>query len=342
MVIRRSAELALATAIPLAMPGLLRSRAAFAQDKPLIAFVHNQPAGDSGPIDDMIGAMNRIAAEKGATARAIYAADPSTFDAIFRNLGNAGATVVATSFFAVAQALQAVAPSFPETRFIHLYADPAKAPSDNLRTVSYDQYLADYLSGIYGARISKTGSIGYIGGASVPTLNADFNALKAGAMSVAAEVKSVPAFVGSFQDPAKAREIANQMFQSGVDYIQCGAAGSNAGIIQAANESSGRIVAGSAIANTRLAPKTMHATVAVNYGLSLYNECKAALDGNFEGGHEKTNMNGGVVDFILSDTFLKEGDPAAIAQARAIFEEVGSVKQAIIDGKVEVPFNTTL
>jgi basic membrane protein A len=335
-----SAKFAVAAGGFVAAPALLRS--AWAQDKPMVALVHSQPAGDNGPIDEMIEAVKRIESEIGATVRVVYAADPATFDAVFRTLGNAGASVVAASFFAVAQALKAVAPSYPNTKFIHLYADPADPTIGNLKTVSYDQYLADYLSGIYGAKVSKTGSVGYIGGASVPTLNADFNALKAGALSVSDAVKVVPAFVGSFQDPAKAREIASQMFQSGVDYVQCGAAGSNAGIIQAANEGAERIVAGSARANTLLAPKTMHTTIAVNYGLSLYNELKAALASEFKGGHERTNMSGGVVDFALSDVFLKEGEPAAVERAKAIFAELAPIKQAIIDGKIDVPFNTTI
>ena len=43
------------------------------------------------------------------------------------------------------------------------------------------------------------------------------------------------AFAGSFQDPAKGQEIATQMYQGGVDYIQTDSAATDAGIIAAAN-----------------------------------------------------------------------------------------------------------
>ena len=339
--LKRSSQLALATALPLGASTMFG--AAWAQTQPaLVAFVHTQAAGDNGPIDDMLAALKRLEQEMKVKTRAIYASDPATYESVFRNLGNAGAAVVVTTFFAVAQPLKAVAPSFPNTKFIHLYADPVAPPLPNLQTVGYKQYLADYLAGVYGARVSKTGAIGYIGGASLPSLNGDFNALKAGALSVRPDIKVTPAFVGSFQDPGKAREIANQMYQSGTDFIQCGAAGSNGGIIQAANDGKGRIVSGTAIANAALGPKTLHTTIAVAYGKSLFVQTKAALEAKFTGGSYMADMKDDVVNFILSDLFLQQGEPDAVAKAKEIFVEIAKTKQDIIDGRLVVPLKTTI
>ena len=103
----------------------------------------------------------------------------------------------------------------------------------NVATVSYDYYLGCYLSGMFGALISKTGKLGYIGGLSLPPLNADANAIKAGATSANAAATLNAAFAGSFQDPAKGQEIATQMYQGGVDFIQTDSAATDAGIISA-------------------------------------------------------------------------------------------------------------
>lgn len=339
----RSSQLVAAAALPFGADSIIRPSGAYAQQQaPLVAFVHTQAAGDNGPIDDMLGALKRLEQDMKIRSRPVYASDPATYETIFRNLGNAGASVVITTFFAVAQPLKAVAPSFPNTKFVHLYADPVNPPMANLQTVGYKQYLADYLAGIYGARVSRTGAIGYIGGASTPTLNGDFNALKAGALSVRPDIKVTPAFVGSFQDPGKAREIASQMYQSGIDFIQCGAAGSNPGIIQAANDGKDRMVSGTSLANMALGPKTLHTTIAVAYGKSLYAQAKAALDGKFTGGNHMAGMEGGVVDFVLSERFLMEGDPAAVSKAKEIFVEVEKAKQAIADGKLVVPLKTDI
>lgn len=340
-VLRRASGMALLSAIAAALPGVLGGKAR-AADKPLVALVHTQAAGDAGPIDDMIKFLKKIAAEKSIEIRTIYAQDPATYESVFSSLGDAGAAIVVTTFFAVAAPLKAVAPKYPKTKFIQLYADPVDPPLPNLQTVGYDEYLASYLSGIYGARVSKTGKLGYIAGISVPSLNADYNALKAGAQSIKPDIAVSAAFVGSFQDPAKGQEVAGQMYNSGIDYIQCDAAGSNPGMIQAANEKEDRIVIGTSLDTASLGPKTMQASVVIGFGLSLYNQVKAALDPAFKGGHYLANMKDGVIDFVLSPVFLKEGKPEAVAAAKKIWPEIEKAKADIISGALKVPFKTDI
>ena len=108
----------------------------------LVALVHTQAAGDNGPVDSMIAKLKQLASEKGFTYRAIYAQDPATYETIFRTLGDAGAAVVVSTFNEVAEPFKAVAPDFPDTKFIQLFADafepmqqqrpPLRAPSRTL------------------------------------------------------------------------------------------------------------------------------------------------------------------------------------------------------------------
>lgn len=331
---------ALAAASVGSLPGAVR--AARAAGKPLVALVHTQAAGDAGPIDDMIRNLKQIATEKDVEIRTIYAQDAATFESIFRSLGDAGAAVVITTFFAVAEPLKVVAPLYPKTLFIQLYADPVDPPIPNLQTVGYDEYLAAYLSGILGARLSASGKLGYIAGVSVPSLNADFNALKAGALSVKPNITVTPAFVGSFQDPGKAQEIAGQLYQTGIDYIQCDAAGSNLGVIQSANEGAGRLVIGTSLDTVALGPKTMPATIVIGFGRSLHNQVAAALDGSFKAGHYLANLNDGVIDFVASDAFLASGPAELVARMKEAWPEIEKAKADIVAGALKVEFKTDL
>ncbi len=308
----------------------------------VIALVHTQAAGDNGPIDSMIAHLRRVAREKGLTARIVYAADPATFESIFKSLGGAGAEVVVTTFNAVAEPLKAVAPLYPKTRFIQLYGDPITPPIANLATVSYDYYLGCYLSGLFGARMSKSGALGYIGGASLPGLNADLNALKAAATSVSPAIKVSGAFAGSFQDPAKGHEIASQMYQGGVDYIQTDSAATDTGIIQAATEGSGRLVSAISRDQFKIGPKAVVAIVRLDFGLSLATEVNRALAPGWTGGHVATGLNGGIIDFELSDVFLREAPAELAAKAKQLWPGIQQARQEIIAGKLKVPFNTTL
>lgn len=309
----------------------------------LVALVHTQAAGDNGPVDSMIGKLKKLSEEQGFEYRAVYAQDPATYETIFRTLGDAGAAIIVSTFNEVAEPFKALAPSYPNTKWIQLFADPIEPAIPNVVTVSYDYYLGCYLSGIFAARISKTGKIGFIGGISIPPLNADFNALKAGAQSVRPDATVTAAFAGSFQDPAKGQEIATQMFSDGIDYIQTDAAATDGGIITAANEGEGRMVSALDPAQYPLGPQSVIGIVSLDFGTSLYNEVSKALGADWKGGtHLKTGLGTGVIDFILSPLYQEQGPADLIAKTKEIWPEIEKAKAGILDGSVKVPFNTTL
>jgi basic membrane protein A len=306
----------------------------------MIALVHTQAAGDGGVIDGMIGSLKRIGRERGTTTRAIYAADPANYQPILELLGEAGAAVVLVTFDEMAQPLAAVAPAFPSTRFIQLYADPFVPAIANVRTVEYQTYLACYLAGVCGAKISRSGNVGYIGGAAIPSMNADVNAMIAGVRSVLPAARPASAFVGSFQDPVKALEIARQMYQSGVDFIQAESSGSDAGIIDAANERGGRLVSAGSRPEFALGPQSVAAIVLCDFALSLYVQTTQALAPVWHGGHYRSGLQDGVVDFVVSPQFLAHGPREDVARLGAAWPLVSMAKGRIIAGALRVPFET--
>src|SRR5258708_22330324 len=124
----------------------------------LVALVHTQAAGDNGPVDSMIVKLQQLSKEKGFATRIVYASDPATYETIFRTLGDAGAAVVVSTFNEVGEPIKALAPTYPKTKWIQLFGDPIKPPLPNVATVSYDYYLGCYLSGLFAALISNTGT----------------------------------------------------------------------------------------------------------------------------------------------------------------------------------------
>ncbi len=321
---------------------LIASGLARAAEGGLVALVHTQAAGDNGPVDSMIAALKKLSDEKGFPIRTIYAQDPATYESIFQSLADAGAAVIASTFNEVAEPFKALAPGYPETKWIQIFADPFEPAMPNVVTVSYDYYLGCYLSGYFAAKMSKTGKIGYIGGVSIPPLNADLNAMKAAAASVDPNATVTGAFAGSFQDPAKGHEIASQMYQDGVDYIQTDSAATDTGIIQAANEGDGRMVSAISPEQYKIGPKTVAALVALDFGESLLQEVAKAIGPDFKGGHVHTGLGTGVIDFVLSPVWVEQGPPDLVARAKEIWPEVDKVRADIMSGALKVAFNTEL
>jgi basic membrane protein A len=242
----------------------------------------------------------------------------------------------------VAEPFKALAPSDPNTKWVQIFADPFDPPIPNVVTVSYDYYLGCYLSGLFAAKVSKTGKIGYIGGVSIPPLNADLNAIKAAAASVGPNITVTGAFAGSFQDPAKGHEIASQLYQGGVDYIQTDSAATDTGIIQAANEGEGRFVSAGSVQQYKLGPKTVIALVSLDFGQSLHNELVKALAPDFKGGHVATGLGTGVIDYVLSPVFVEQGPKDAVAKAKEIWPQIEKAKADIMSGALKVTFKTDL
>ncbi len=331
-----------AGAAALAGAGGLFPATAWAQSQ-LVALVHTQAAGDSGPIDSMIGKLNQLSDENGFPQRAIYAQDAATFETVFRTLGDAGAGIIVATFPVIAESVKAVAPEYPDTRWIHIFGDPVDPPIQNLVTVSYDYYLGCYLSGVFAAMVSRSGKIGYIGGISIPPLNADYNALKAGVHSVNPDATVTAAFAGSFQDPAKGYEIATQMYLDGIDYIQTDAAATDGGIIQAANESPGRMVSAISPAQYALGPGAVIGIVSLDFGQSLYNMVQDALEPDWSGGaHSSTGIGTGVIDFLRSPVFIDQGPAELVALSDEAWPQIEAARAGVIDGSIEVPFNTEI
>jgi basic membrane protein A len=304
----------------------------------LVALVHTQAAGDNGPVDSMIAALKKLSEEKGFPIRTVYAADSASFLSIFTALADAGAAIIASTFNEVAEPFKELAPKYPDTKWIQIFGDPIEPSLPNVVTVSYDYYLGCYLSGLFAAKISKTGKVGYIGGVSIPPLNADLNAMKTAAASVDPKITVTGAFAGSFQDPAKGHEIATQMFSDGIDYIQTDAAATDTGIIQAAGEAEGRLVSAGSVAQFKLGPKTVSSVVSLDFGRSLRNELEKALGPDFKGGHVATGLGTGVIDFLLSPLFAEQGPKDLVEKAKAIWPEIEKAKADIISGALKVPF----
>jgi basic membrane protein A len=314
--------------------------AAAAAEGGLVALVHTQAAGDNGPIDSMIAALKKLSAEKKFPIRTIYAQDAATYGTIFKSLADANAAIIVATFNEVAEPIKALAPKYPNTKWIQIFGDPIEPPIPNFET--YDYYLGCYLSGMFAAKMSKTGKIGYIGGVSLPPLNADVNSMKAAIASVNPSATFTPAFVGSFQDPAKGHETASQMYQGGIDYIQTDSAATDTGIIQAANEGDGRMVSAISPAQYKIGPKTVAALVALDFGQSLYNEVSKALGPEFKGGHLATGLGTGVIDFVLSPVWQEQGPKDLIEKAKQVWPEIDKAKADIISGALKPPFNTQL
>ena len=306
-------------------------------EAPTVALVANQKAGDLGPIDDLVRGLELVEADFGADITFIEATDPSTFEATLRNLANQGTDVIAVTFPPMQDAVVAVAPDFPDTRWIHIFG--FEGGVDNLVSIGFDYYKGTYLAGILAGALNTTGKVGFVGGVSIPPLNADYNSFVAAAQTKNSAITGDAAFADSFEDPAKGRELGAALYDSGADIIMTDAAATDLGVIQAAEEKGGYVIGGSV--NYYDSPAVIGG-VLLYWAEILYAQVEHALSDDYTPGYYGAGVAEGGVDMDINPEFLANGPPEMVAIIEATLAEIDAARSAIKDGSLEVTFNPEL
>ena len=300
-----------------------------------VALVTPQKAGDGGPTDNLIAGLDKLKAG-GYTTRFVAATDPSSGESTLRGLAQSGTSVIVVAFAEFIQPLKTVAAEFPGTKFIHVYADAYKPEIPNVQSISFDTQGPSYLAGVLAATVTKTKTVGFIGGTALPVLYADYHAYEAGAKATLPGVTVKSAFVGSWGDPVKGQQIAQTMFNNKVDVVLAYAGGSSLGVVKAADQAGAKVIYDNAES-----PETAKSVIAVasqHYGDTMAKNVQTIDSGSWKAGATVAGLADGGTFLDPAKQLASTGDAAA--EVGKAFEEVEGVKKKIVEGSVDVPFNT--
>jgi basic membrane protein A and related proteins len=299
-----------------------------------VALISTQKAGDRGVVDDMVNWLNKAGKTLGVETKFIQALDPSTYQSTLQATAQAGFGIIASTFPGMQKPLAAVAPSFPDTRFIHIYGDPDKPVIPNLVRVRYAFWEGTFLAGVLaGLAASKPA---FVGGEPIPNIIADANAYKLGVARVKKGTKVKVVFSGSgFTDPGKSHDADAGVFAAGYDWIMSD--DEQQGPLKAAKEKNKFVMLEEPHFFAE-APKNVPAVVIIKFGESLYGQIKRALGPAFKGGLVQSGVHDKVVGLDISPLFLKQGPPDVAAKVKAAQPQIAALSAQIVSGKVKVPF----
>ncbi len=148
------------------------------------------------------------------------------------------------------EAVRRVAKDYPAIAFVF---GSGLGPADPNFSV-FDNWIQEpaYLSGMLAAGMSKTGTIGVVGGYPVPEVNRLVNAFIKGAKEVNPNAKILVTFINSWFDPAAAKEAALAQIDGGADVLYA----ERFGVVDAAKEK-GLLAIGNMSDQNSLAPDTV-------------------------------------------------------------------------------------
>lgn len=128
------------------------------------------------------------------------------------------------------ETVNTIAPKYPEVKFVGVNI---ACTLDNVAVAKFSDFEAGYMAGALAAMMSKTGTIGYLGGLDVPAIQRFLVGYQEGAQYAVPGIKILPAFVGAFNDPGKGKEFSLDLINQKADVIYHGAGKSGEGLFEA-------------------------------------------------------------------------------------------------------------
>ena len=196
-----------------------------------------------------------------------------------RDAAEAGNDLIIAHGFEWGDPTLKVAQDYPNTKFVVF---TGLTNSTNVASIFPMQQEGSFLLGALAGLMTKTNSLGCVGGKAYPNIINIFEGFKQGAKMVNPNVKITCVFIDDFQNPAKGKEAGLNLVNNGADFLIHVADLSGQGVIQAADEK-GVYAFGVVADQNYLAPNTVLSSFVIDMEKALGEAIEMVQNGNFSG-----------------------------------------------------------
>jgi basic membrane protein A len=268
--------------------------------------------------------------ELGIELKYVEATDSNSIENLHRSFAKKDFNLIIGIGFAQADAVKKISAQFPDKKFAIVDGN-VSAP--NVKSLMFEEQEASYLVGAIAALKSKTGKIGFIGGMDIPLIRRFEMGYKAGAEKINGKVNVVSNFIGvtgeAWNNPAKAKELALNQYNTGVDVIFVAAGASGTGAFDAAEDKKAFAIGVDSNQNW-MKPGFILTSMLKRVDVAVFDTIKEAKEGNFKAGVVQFGLKNKGVDYALDANNDKLLTPE-------IRKKVDDLKGQIIAGKIIVP-----
>lgn len=256
----------------------LTAGGAAAQEKLKIGFIYVGPVGDYGWSHQHDVGRKAVEKALGDKVETTYVESVPEADSerAIEQLARTGHKLIFTTSFGFMEPTLKVAKKYPNVKFEHATGFK-RAP--NLSTYAAKFHEGRYIIGQIAGKMSKSGTIGYVGAFPIPEVVAGINSYFLGAQSVNPNIKIKVVWANSWYDPAKEADAAKALLDQGVDII---AQHTDSPAPLQAAEARGKFGFGQASDMEQFAPKAQLTAIVDNWSDYYVARAKAALDGTWK------------------------------------------------------------
>lgn len=216
--------------------------------KPLkVALLLNGALGDKSFFDSAGRGVQMAIKELGIQGKIIEASyNPANWRPYLEDISDEDYDIIIVGTWQMQEILEEIAPMYPDKKYFifDTSVDYKKPGLKNVYSILYKQNEGSFLVGALAAMITTSGMpktnpepiIGFLGGMDIPVINDFLVGYIEGAKYINPNIKVLISYVGSFNDPAKGKELSLAMYRQGADIIFNVAGNTGVGLLEAAKE----------------------------------------------------------------------------------------------------------
>ena len=277
--------------------------------------------------------LKAIETELGAKISYVESLTSADWEADFRSYAMQGYHLIFGHGYEYQEAAIAVAQDYPEIVFI-TSAGASGAIRENVSPMVFRLEQATYLLGMLSGMMTQTDKIGIIGGQELPSGSSTFMAFEGGVKSVNPDAVVQRAYVGDWENIAKAKELARTQIQEGVDFIFHNANEAGIGVFEAVvlAQDAGKTVYsfGANRDQSAVSPRAVLANAVIT-PRAYVQLATAVREGTFESKLYVFTMTADGAIALTYNPELKDQIPAEVQQ------KVEEARLQILAGTLEVP-----
>jgi basic membrane protein A len=292
-----------------------------------VALLTPGPISDAGWNAGAYEGLMRIRDSLGAEVSQIETKTPAEFEEAFRDYARRGYRLVFGHGFEFQDAAARVGADFPGTVFITTSGSTVRP---NVSPMVFRLEEGTYLAGMLAGGITRTGTVGFVGGMKLPPVEGTFLGFQGGARAVRPDAVVLQAYIGNFEDVAAAKEHALAQIRRRADLLIHNADAASFGLFQAVRESPGVLAIGANKDQNAVAPDVIVASATLDVPHALLAMARSVHENRFRPGVVFLGIKDGVVDFVVNEA-LAARVPAAL-RAR-----IAAARDSIIAGTLKVP-----
>ncbi len=298
------------------------------------------PRGDRSFVDSAAAGAERAIAELGVKGTIVETAGTQEHDAAIRRAVQDHPDLIIT--IAVDPSIiEDIVDEFPDQKFAAQETFFPETPDyPNLALFNIYTHENSYLAGIAAGMLTRTKTVGAVGGLDTPGINLFIVGFEEGVKSVCADCKLVRSYVGDFSDPVTAKEQALSLYSGGADILYQVAGRSGEGVLQAAKET-GNFAIGVDSNQDDLYPGTVIVSAMKRVDNVVFGFVKQIVDGTYAPGLSKGGLAEGYAGLswdvgVCSRTFDQNGPADMVEKLPAVRAAIDEARQKILDGEITV------